>query len=204
MTRSWWRENRYWLPALPVALAAMMLTSSYNVKDYWYDNGLHHKLASAPQRTFVSTTDHYDDAIGPTSRTYSVRLAGLGSTDAYPDEEDGEPGSPPDGVDAVVVQLDWKAPVDQVLRGCTVSLVDDQGLRYDVDSASFVNVCTPDGHAGPHDPFSVTDQRGLVPEGEDRPTTWSTSPVVLVPHGRTVTQVLVWWQTPNYVQLSAS
>jgi hypothetical protein len=204
MNRSWWRENRFWLPALPIALAGLMLASSYNVKDYWYDNGLHHELATADQGTFVSTTEPYDDALGPTSRTYSVRLAALGSTDVYPNEEDGGPGRPPEGAGAVVVHLDWKAPGDQVLRGCTVSVVDDQGRRYDVDRATFSNPCTPEDHAGPHDPFSNTGERGTVPEGEDRPATWSTASVILVPPGREITQVLVWWQVPGYVRLSAS
>jgi hypothetical protein len=203
MTRNWWHENRFWLPALPLALAGMLLASSYNVKEYWYDNGLHHELATAGQGTFVTTTDQYDDARGATSRTYTVRLDALGSTDVYPTEDD-EAGRPPEGVDAVVVRLDWKAAPDQVLRGCTVSLVDDRGRRYDVDRTAFLNVCTPEGHGGPGDPYGPSEDRGIVPEGEDRPATWSTAPVVLVPHGRRITQVLVWWQTPGYVQLSAS
>jgi len=203
VTRSWWRENRFWLPALPVALAGLLLASSFNVKEYWYDNGLHHELASAGTGTFVSATDLYDDPLGPTSRTYSVRLAWLGSTEAYPDEEYGDPGPLPEGTDAVVVHLDWKAQADQVLRGCQVSLVDDQGRRYDV-TRQFVNPCTPEGRAGPSDPFTATGERGIVPPGEDRPPSWWTAPVILVPRGRTITHVLVWWQTPGYVQLSAS
>jgi len=204
MRRGWWRENRFWLPALPLALAGLLLASSYNVKEYWYDNGLHDELASAGPGTFASATDHYDDGRGPTSRTFSVRLAALGTTDVYPDEEDRGPGRPPKGVGAVVVYLDWEAPTDQVLRGCTVSVVDDQGRRYDVDTSTFVNSCTPEGHAGPQAPFGSTDERGTVPEGEERRETWSTRTVILVPLGREITQVRVWWETPDYVQLSAS
>jgi len=202
VTRSWWHENRFWLPAVPFALAGLLLASSYNVREYWYDNGLHHEQATADQGSFVSVTDHYDDTLGPTSRTFSVRLAGLEPTDVY--TVDDEPAPPPEGVDAVVVHLDWKAEADQVLRACHVSLVDDEGRRYDVAGATRLYACTPEDHAGPNYPFSDTDVRGTVPEGEDRPATWSTAPVVLVPHDREITHALVWWEPPDYVQLSAS
>src|SRR4051794_11258960 len=117
MSRSWWRENRFWLPAVPIALGALLAASSYNIKDYWYDAGLHHEVASAEQGTFVSATEHYQDALGSTSRTYSVRLAGLEPTEAYPFADEEQPSPPPGGIDAVVVHLDWKAQADQVLRG---------------------------------------------------------------------------------------
>ena len=147
MTRSWWRENRWWLPALPFALAGLLLASSYNVKDYWYDNGLHHELASADQGTFVSATDHYDDPLGPTSRTYSVRWPGSESTEAYPDEEYGDPGPLPEGTDAVVVHLDWKAQADQVLRGCHGLPGRRPGPSLRRGTRQFVDPCTPEGRS---------------------------------------------------------
>lgn len=202
MTRGWWHENRFWLPAMPLALAGLLLASSYNLKEYWYDNGLHDELAAADPGTFASTTDRYDDVLGSTSRTFSVRLTALGTTDVYPDE-DGEPARPPDGIGTVVVYLDWKAQPDQVLRGCTVSVVDEQGRRYDVDQAAFDDPCTPPDHSGPHYPFGTADERGTVPEGEERFPTWSTRTVILVPPGRDITEVRVWWEPPDYVRLSA-
>ena len=45
---------------------------------------------------------------------------------------------------------------------------------------------------------------GAVPAGEERPPTWSTSPVFLMPEGRRITKVLVWWGSPEYVELSVS
>ena len=200
---SWWRENRYWLATLPVALAAMLLASSYHVQFFWYDNGLHHRATSGQQGEPVSVTMKYDDAIDTTSRTFQVRLAGLGPIERYPFADE-EPGPPPDGVDAIVAHLDWVAEPDQVLAGCMVSLVDDQGRRYDVDTEAVFDLCTPDGREGPLDPMTSDGERGLVAEGEERRPSWSTSPVFLVPHGRTITDVLVWWTTPDYVELSAS
>jgi hypothetical protein len=196
----WWRENRWWLPALPFAAAALVAASAYNVKDYWYDGGLHQELGSARAGQFVTATDHYEDALGKTSRTFRVRLASVQKTDRYPYAD--QPGPPPAGTTAWQVDLDWAADPDQALRFCTVSLVDDEGRRYDTDDEHIFSTCTQDGHAGPDDPTSPDDVRGTVPEGEERPSTWSTRPVVLVPDGRKITQVLVWWETPRYVKLS--
>ena len=205
MTRGWWRENRLWLPVLPFALAALLLASSYNVKDFWYVGGLHDRIGSAEQGDFVSATDDYEDKRGATSRTFRVRLTGVEKTDVYPSEdEDEEPSPPPDGLDAVVAHLDWEAEPDQVLRFCVVSLVDDEGRRYDTDTPTTYGHCTPEDHPGPEYPFTEDDPRGVAPDGLERPPAWSTSPVFLVPEGRRITQVLVWWETPQYVALSVS
>ena len=80
--RGWWRENRWWLPALPLfALPAMLAASAYNVRTYWYLPGLHHELASADQGEFVRVVEGYDDAEGQTSRTFRVRLSGFTNRD---------------------------------------------------------------------------------------------------------------------------
>ena len=199
---SWWRTNRLWLAALPVALAAVTAASSYNL-DAWWDTGLHREIASAPKGEFAQVTESYDDGQGQTSRTFAVRFDELGTVDTYPYPYD-DPGPPPDGVDAVSVRLRWKAEPDQVLRGCTVALVDDQGRRYEADSAAYPTACVPENRGGPTDPHGDVG-RGELPEGERaRRPSWTTTPVVLVPHGRTITQVLVWWTRPGYVTLSVS
>jgi hypothetical protein len=200
--RSWWRENRLWLAALPVALAAIVAASSYNLS-FWFDSGLHREVASASPGEVLRTTLDYDDALGPTSRTFQVRLAAVRTTDAdYPYQFE-DPAPPPDGVDAVSVHLQWRAEPDQVLNGCKVALVDEQGRRYEVDGSAFPWACVPEDRAGPDDPLEG-GKRGVVPEGAERPPSWTTSPVVLVPHGRRITRVLVWWERPDYVTLSVS
>jgi hypothetical protein len=203
---SWWRENRLWLAALPVALAGLLLASSYHVKFFWYEAGLHHRVASGQQGERVAATMKYDDVVGGTSRTFEVRLAGLRTSNVYPFADEDEPSPPPDGVDAVVAHLDWAAEPDQVLSYCMVSLVDDQGRRYDVDTEAVFDLCTPEDRPGPDDPSREDGERGLVVEGLERPPTWSTAPVFLVPRGREISQVLVWWEIsmPDYVELSVS
>jgi hypothetical protein len=200
--RSWWRENRLWLAALPVALAAVTAASSYNISA-WRDTGLHHEIASARQGSYAQVTESYDDGQGETSRTFAVQLDELGTVDTYPYLFE-DPAPPPDGVDAVSVRLLWKAEPDQVLRGCTVALVDDQGRRYEVDSSDYPSACVPENRGGPQDPHNDVG-RGETPDDEKpRPPSWTTTPVVLVPHGRTITEVLVWWQRPDYVRLPVS
>ena len=98
MTHGWWRENRLWVSVLPLALAALLLASSYNVKGFWYVNGLHDRIGSADPGDFASATDHYEDTVGPTSRTFRVRLTGVEEAPLYPfeeDEEDEEDGPRP-------------------------------------------------------------------------------------------------------------
>ena len=198
---SWWRDNRWWLPALPVSLAALMAASAYNVKTFWYDGGLHDRIASAEQGEFVTASHRYDDLLGETSRTFRVRLDRLWEVGRYPFDD--EPAPPPDGYDAIRARLDWAARPDQVLTFCTVSLVDEDGRRYDSHDG-LVDSCVPEDRPGPTDPFTADGERGLVVPGEERPEQWSTAPVFLVPEGRRSTEVLVWWQPPHYVELSVS
>jgi hypothetical protein len=199
----WWRENRLWLPVVPVALAAVALASSYNLS-FWRDAQLHDEIATGTQGQYLSVTEDYEDALGDTSRAFRVKLVGLDTTDDYGYPLD-DAGPPPDGVDAVVVRLRWTADPDQVLRGCRVSLVDDEGRRYDLDGSALEDDCVPDDFGGPEDPSVTNDnRRGVVPDGEERPPAWRTTPVILVPEGRTITQVLVWWERPRYVRLNVS
>lgn len=199
----WWRENRLWLPLVPVALAAVALASSYNLS-FWRDSYLHDQIAAGRQGQMVRVTQRYDDALGGTSRTFRVKLDRLGTAKEYGYPFD-DAAPPPDGVEAVEVHLDWEAPPDQVLRGCHVSLVDDQGRRYDLEDFALEDDCVPSEAAGPEDPSpSNGNKRGVVPDGEDRPPTWSTAPVILVPEGREITRVLVWWGRPEYVSLRVS
>ena len=59
----WWRANRWWLAALPLAAAAMTASSAYNVKEFWYEGGLHHRVASATLGEPVSVTEHYQHPV---------------------------------------------------------------------------------------------------------------------------------------------
>jgi hypothetical protein len=196
----WWRTNRLWLAALPLCVAGAAAASSYNVKANWYDAGLHHRIAERSAHEWVEVHQEYTDPVGRTSRTYRVRLDAVGDTPLYPYWEDGTPAPPPDGLRAVVVRLDWAAAPDQQLRGCTLQLVDDDGRRFEADTSA---ACTPFEAGGPEAPAAGADERPTTgPEGEpDRPASWTTNPVVLVPDDAEISEVWLTWGTPDYVAL---
>ena len=201
---AWWRANRWWLAALPLGAATLIGGSSYLVHDYWYIQGLHHELAAGDQGDFVQATDDYRDAVGPTSRTFRVRLAGVEPTGTYLyDLFDDGPRPVGDGQQALVVHLDWQADPDQSLTLCTIALVDTQGRRYEQVGNAQPDPCVPEGHGGP-EPADSDDPVREVPRGEDRPPSWSTAPEFLVPAGVEVRQVLLWWEQPDHVSLSVS
>ena len=59
----------------------------------------------------------------------------------------------------------------------------------------------PDGQPGPLIALNGSQERGVPSEGADRPPTWTTTPVFLVPDGVSITEVLVWWSFPDHVTL---
>jgi hypothetical protein len=202
--RSWWRDNRLWLAALPLSVLAAAAGSSYNVKDLWYDRGLNHEVASGEQGRWLEVSQEFTDRIGDTSRTYRVRLNDLEKTSRWPYYDDG-PREPPADIDAVAAHLDWQADPDQQLAGCRLALEDDEGRRYELDSGDSLDLCTPTDHPGPLGPLSADGVRDEVEPGTERPPTWSTAPVFLVPEGRRITRLLVFWgQPPDYVTISVS
>jgi len=200
----WWRENRWWLPALPVAIAAMLAASAYNVRTYWYLPDLRHELASAGPGEFVRVTQDYEDTEGETSRTFRVRLDGFTRRTTYQVGVDG-PEQVKVGQQALVAHLDWEADPDQALRGCAVTLVDDRGRRYEKVGPYHPDQCTPDGRGGPYEAAFKGMVRGQLPVGElPRPPTWSSEAVFLLPADVRITQVWVTWGPPDYVSLHAS
>ena len=204
--RGWWRENRLWLVVLPLALVAALAASSYGrAQEFWYDLGPHDRIARGERGEFVEATSDYQDALGPTTRSFAVRLAELEEVDDFPYDASQEPEPPPEGLQPVAVHLDWRADPDQVLSGCQIALVDEDGRGYEVIAGTRQDVCVPFDQRGPQAPVSVDEVRGQDPlDAEPRPPEWSTAPVVLVPEGREITRVLVWWQLPQFVALDAS
>jgi hypothetical protein len=202
---SWWRTNRWWLPALPVAVAAMATGSGYLLHDYWWIKEPRWTIASGDQGDVVRVSGHYTDAIGETTQSFTVQLDGIESDDTVVlDANDVDPDRPlPAGTRSVRVHLSWTAEPDQLLRGCTVAVIDSEGRRYEGVADGDVTQCVPDGHGGPVAAVVKGDDRA-VPEGEERPSVWTTEPQFLVPEDVRITQVLVWWQLPDHVQLDVS
>lgn len=202
----WWRENRFWLPAVPVALVAALHASAYQSwRAEVHDAGPNDRVAAAAAGEDARFSEDYEDAVGPTSRTLTVRLDRLEVVDTYPFEAFEDPAPPPEGLQVVAAHLDWSAEPDQVVRSCTVALVDGDGRRYEPLPGTIQDLCVNYGQEGPSDPVNADTERGqLDPGSEPRPPQWSTAPRFLVPEGREITRVLVWWTLPRYAELSVS
>ena len=74
------RPSRWWIAAVPFAVAAMLAANGYRVSDSWYYAGLNHEIASGEPNEWVAVSERIADAHGDTTRTYRVRLAGLGGS----------------------------------------------------------------------------------------------------------------------------
>ena len=192
---SWWRENRWWLLALPFAVAVLLGASAYNVKEYWYDGGLHD--GSRP----AAATRHGHRPLRGRGRRDVAHLPGAAGLVRRDRDlpRTGRAGPTAGGHHRVAGLAGLGGRPGQTLGFCTVSLVDDHGHRYDTEHSSQLDPCTLEGHQGPDDPSPDDERPGARGRG---PPAWSTAAVVLVPQGRRITQVRVWWAPPDYVQLS--
>jgi hypothetical protein len=203
---SWRRRNRWWLVLLPVALVVLVAGSSYRVKTFWWDSGYHHVSATAEPGKFVHVVQRFHDQIGPTRRTFDVRLDRAGKVDSLPQESSSDEVSPvPQGATAWRVDLSWRAAPDQDLSGCQVALMDASGAQYGAglsDPLGQVYPCVPEDAPGPSTPLGRGAKRGQVPtDTQPRPERWASKVVVLMPSGVRPTAARVVFDHPDYVVL---
>lgn len=205
-TAGWGRRNRWWLVLLPFALVVLVAGSSYRVKTFWWESGLHHMSAEARPGERLHVVQDFEDQLGPTRRTFDVRLDDVRRVGALPEQASFDEAEPvPAGAAAWRVDLSWRAAPDQDLDTCRVALVDASGARYGGeigDVLGQVHQCVPDDTPGPRSPLGKGSERGQVPEGESpRPEAWETHVVVLLPSGARPTAAWVTFGPPDYVVL---
>lgn len=197
--RGWWRRNRWWTLALPVALVLAVAGNAHRVQTFWWDNGYHQEVASADRDEWVDVEDPYVDPHGPGVRTFSVRLTGLEEVDTVP-VRFGDPTSPP-GMQGYLVRLDFRAEADVPMKGCYVAVYDDQGRRYggDGDVVDTGHGCVPADHPGPDIPYTRETPRGGVVD--ERPDRWSVQVPVLVRRDARLDHVRLMWDWNDYTTL---
>jgi hypothetical protein len=202
---SWLRRNRWGLLALPVAAALAVGANAQRLHDYWWTVDLRNAAATGSLGEWVTWSDDFTDALGDGTRTLRVKVSRAESTadsgamsDVAADLE-----LPPDLM-GFRVTMDFEAETDQVLFGCRMALLDDAGNRY---------VYTPNtkGLSQEMSPCLLGNQEGPVPSisaGEprtaiygERPPQWTTQAVVVVPRSAKITQVLLWWEQPDYLEV---
>ena len=202
------RPSRWWIVAVPFAVVLMLVASGYRVQVFWFEEGQHRRIAGADAGQWASATETYADALGETTRTYAVRFAGLGGESTAYEDSLGTPVTLADGMVARTVDLQWRAAPDQVLKSCTLTLVDDLGRRYTLGGGTsqlgdVVNGCVPEQTPGPSLAALSSDVRGRTPEGTDpRPPTWTTSPAIAVPKDARLVELRVSFENPDYVSLT--
>ncbi|MFW5473524.1 hypothetical protein ACOCJ5_09450 [Knoellia sp. CPCC 206450] len=201
------RPSRWWMAAVPVAIVAMLAANGYRVPVFWWQSGQHHEIASGDRDEWVRVTEDYTDALGDTTRTYEVRLAGLGGADTAYEDRGGDEFTLADGMVARTVDLDFRAEPDQTLKNCAVTLVDDRGRQYRVGHVQdgigpTVTNCVPEETPGPSVAIFETERRGALPPKElPRPREWSTSPTVAAPKDARFVEVRISFENPDYVTL---
>lgn len=201
---SWWRRNRWALAALPFALVLALAGNASRVDSSWWARDLHAPTVGV-QGEFVRFHQEYVDAVGTDSRTLEVRLDSTEDLTEIP-REYSDPIEIPDGFRGVRVDLSFKADPDQSVYACQLALRGANGDRYvfDPDMVGVAQVelapCHTFGQPGPKPALFKGGTRGVI-EGEERPPEWEMHPVVLVPEGAEVTDVLIWWEMPDHLRL---
>jgi hypothetical protein len=198
---SWLRRNRWGLLALPIAAALAVGANAQRLHDYWWDQDLRLAGATGSQGEWVQWSDAFSDAAGDGARTIRVRVTGSESIDAT-SAESADLELPSD-LTGWRVTLDLEAAPDQVLFGCRLALVDDNGNRYQFrpmvnNLMQDMHPCVPDDNPGPQPSITAGEPRTVVYGGE-RPRQWTTRPVVVVPRTAKITEVLLWWEQPDYL-----
>ena len=198
---SWSRRNRWALIALVPALALALLASSDRVSTYYWSADLR-DARHADQDEWLEHRDRVPDMSGERPIDVAVRLDGVTRTDTAW-ESISELVLPP-GARAVRVELTLRADPGEPVRGCALAVRDADGTRYDYDWAAAgggqpSSPCVP-----PEAPGPWPDMEGLEssPDELPRPAEWSVAPVVVVPDGVEITEVLLWWAPPTYLELS--
>ena len=203
--REWTRRNRWGLLALPLLAALVFAGNGIRLDDYWW-NLEPRNATTADKGEWVTFRQDFHDAAGDATRTVKVRLDGIREVTSIPQSFD-KTEPVPGGVRALEVDLSFAAKPDQYLRVCQLALRGKDGERYQFASSvglvtqMNVNPCVPDDQPGPASAIFKGDNR-QVPEGEERPETWELHPIVFVPKDADITQVLLWWELPDYLQLS--
>lgn len=127
---AWFRRNRWWLVALPVAVALVLVASAYRLKPYWWD---------APDGQRVRATAEVGDWLRWTSTAeefgqiyeYDFRVRLL-AVEPVEDEVtlDYESVPVPDGSDAWSVEIEVEPLKPMETVPCSLVLVATDGERF--------------------------------------------------------------------------
>lgn len=194
----WWRRNRGWLLAVPLAIAVFVIGSASRLHEFWWAAGPHEQVASGRLGEVIAVEINGAPRFDEPPKQFQLALTALEDDAAWIDSFTEEPVVPPDGVRAVAARLDFADAEPADLASCTVALLDADGNRYLVDDGNTDHIyqCVPE---------EVSELLGDQETGDDvrLPASWSTAPVFLVPEDARITTLQLYWETalPEYVEL---
>jgi len=206
---SWTRRNRWGLLALPLALAAALAGSSDRVKLYFWDEGLR-QAQRAEQGGWLDFRDTYSDSEGEHPLAVKVRLDGVRPATAL--WRSASPLELAPGTQALEVELSLEADPRLPLSICKLAVRDAGGTRYDylstIGSSQPFSPCVPPDAPGPQRALGELDEGRDIEVGSTgepvRPESWTVKPVIVLPAGVQVSDVVLWWDQPDYAALSVS
>ncbi|WP_028046478.1 hypothetical protein [Cellulomonas sp. URHE0023] len=198
----WWRRNRWAVAALPVALTLALVASGDRVRTLWWIHDLRVPTTGQVGET-VTFRQQVDGAVGAEPVDVRVRLDRVHDAATLPDDM-----VLPAGSRAVQVDLTLSADPDIVLAGCSLAVRDAAGTRYEYVALGWgamqpVAPCVPEDAPGPMPSLGDLDDELADSDSPPRPTTWEVSPVIVVPDGVEVADVVLWWHMPQYLELEA-
>jgi hypothetical protein len=201
LTAGWWRRNRWALAALPVALVLTLVASGDRIRTLWWEQDLRVSTAVDAGATGEFHQRVYDGLGGTLPIDVQVRVDSVGDATTLPSDM-----ALPDGTRAVQVDLTLSADPDRVLTGCLLAVRDAAGTRYDYvwnawGANQAVVPCVPEDAPGPRPSLGDLDDALSDSDSPPRPASWSVSPVIVLPEDVEITDVVLWWQKPQYLLL---
>lgn len=214
--RSWWRRNRWALLALPFVLALATAVSSYRILTLWNPWQLTDPVPAAvgePVRFTDEITGVEDYPIelelsaGPARQVTSVpdpaALDAAGADAAAAADAAGEPVLEMPGTVVWQIDLTVTADPDEVLRYCSLRLVDDQGretaystVRPGVPVSG--DPCVPAAAPGPEPDLGLD----LEPtDAAPRPETYTVPVIFRTAEDFVPARLDVYWKPPRYAAL---
>ncbi|GLY32980.1 hypothetical protein [Kineosporia sp. NBRC 101731] len=201
----WLSRNRWGLGLLPLATVCALAASSDRVKPYWWDADLHEPVPAA-QGEWLGYSQPYTLDDGEHVMSLRARLDSVHRLSA--EEAAGATGYVlPAGAVAVRVTLSVQADPATPLTGCSMALRDADGNRYTyvptlVADGQPTSPCVPADAPGPNATFGELSMPG--PDEQQRPASYTVTPVWVVPAAATFTEADLWWDLPEYIAFRAS
>ncbi|NLT57203.1 MAG: hypothetical protein GXX79_22110 [Actinomycetales bacterium] len=201
-------SSRTWYLAVVPAVAFALAASSYRYVDVYLPNS-----PSDPVSGSLGETVHLDQ-VATVEGVGNRLLADVPLTGVTRLPAEREPALP-DGtaIDVVAVDVDWSAPPESPLAGCSLRMITQEGETYlpasslaltvtDADPAiTSYEHCVPEDTPGPSMAAGV--DFGLSEDDRPaRPESWSTTVHFIVPEGMTPERVEMIWQTPTYLEFT--